>query len=59
MRRKDTPHNEVLYRPDGYVTAWFMWQLQEDEEAADAFTGDNPEIAENPMYQDQRIEIEQ
>ena len=59
VRRKDTPHNEVLYRPDGYVTAWFMWQLQEDEEAADAFTGDNPEIAENPMYQDQRIEIEQ
>ena len=27
---------------DGYVTAWFMWQLQGDEEAAKAFTGEAP-----------------
>lgn len=23
--RKDTPHNEVLYAPNGYVVAWLMW----------------------------------
>lgn len=57
MRRKNTPHNEVLYRPDGYVTAWFMWQLQGDEEAAKAFTGDSPEVLANDLYQDQHIHL--
>ncbi|MBR5111580.1 MAG: hypothetical protein IK099_15485 [Clostridia bacterium] len=57
MRRADTPHGEVLYSVDGYVTAWFMWQLQNDEEAALAFIGENPEIATNPLYQDQLISL--
>ncbi|MGM5693283.1 poly(ethylene terephthalate) hydrolase family protein [Streptococcus suis] len=52
VRRKDTAHNEVLYAADGYVTAWFMWQLQGDQEAAQAFVGEMPEITENPKYQD-------
>ncbi|HEM3553184.1 MULTISPECIES: lipase [Streptococcus] len=52
VRRKDTAHNEVLYVADGYVTAWFMWQLQGDQEAAQAFVGEMPEITENPKYQD-------
>lgn len=56
MRRAETPHGEVLYSVDGYVTAWFMWQLQGDTEAARAFIGENPEISTNPLYQDQRIE---
>ncbi|WP_299144589.1 hypothetical protein [uncultured Dialister sp.] len=59
MRRKDTAHDQVLYSPDGYVMAWFMWQLQGDEEAAKAFTGDSPEILINELYQDQQISIEQ
>lgn len=54
-RRLDTVHNEVLYTPDGYVTAWFMWQLQGDSEAAMAFIGDEPEIMTNELYQDQQI----
>lgn len=57
MRRKNTPHNEVLYKPDGYITAWFMWRLQEDEYAAKAFTGDKPEILENQFYTDQKIDL--
>lgn len=57
MRRKDTPHHEVLYRPDGYVMAWFMWQLQGDEEAAKAFIGENPEIMNNELYQDQKVNM--
>lgn len=58
FRRKDTVHNEVLYAADGYVTAWFMWCLQGDEAAAKAFAGNSPELAENPLYQDVRIDLE-
>lgn len=57
LRRNNTVHNEVLYSPDGYVTAWFMWHLQGDEEAAKSFAGNNAEILINPLYQDQRIAI--
>ncbi len=55
-RRTGAEHGEMLYSADGYVTAWFMWQLQNDEYAAGAFTGNDPEIARNSLYQDQRIE---
>ena len=58
MRRINTVHNEVLYMPDGYITAWFMWQLQNDDDAAKAFVGDTPELLTNPLYQDQRIDME-
>ena len=44
--------------PDGYITAWFMWQLQNDDDAAKAFVGDTPELLTNPLYQDQRIDME-
>lgn len=57
VRRINTAHNEVLYSSDGYVVAWFMWLLQGDEEAAEAFVGDAPEIMENPMYQDQHATL--
>lgn len=57
MRRKNTAHGEVLYKVDGYVTAWFMWQLQGDAEATKAFVGDQPEILTNPFYTDQKIDI--
>lgn len=53
-RRLNTAHNEVLYSADGYVTAWFMWLLQADQQAAKAFVGDAPEIMENPMYRNQQ-----
>ena len=56
-RRLNTAHNEVLYTANGYVTAWFMWQLQNDEEAAKAFIGENAEIMNNKMYQDQRSDL--
>lgn len=56
--RKNAAHGEMLYSADGYVTAWFMWQLQGDEKAAKAFIGENPEIMNNELYQDQKIIIE-
>jgi len=55
MRRIGAEHGQMLYSADGYVTAWFMWQLQDNEEASKAFTGDNPEIMQNELYQDQKI----
>ncbi len=57
MRRVGTVHNEVLYMPDGYITAWFMWQLQGDEEAAQAFVGNSPEILNNNLYTNRQISL--
>ena len=54
-RRIGADHGMMLYTADGYATAWLMWQLQGDQEAAKAFTGDNPELLNNLLYQDQKI----
>lgn len=56
-RRNDANHGDMLYYSDGYVTAWFMWLLQNDEEAGKAFVGDNAELFNNELYQDQRLNI--
>ncbi len=57
LRRKNTDHGKTQYSEDGYVMAWFMWQLQGDREAAKAFVGENPEIMNNKLYQDQQTNI--
>ena len=57
-QEKNCEHGDMLYNADGYVTAWFMRQLQGDDEAAKAFIGDNPELMSNELYQEQRIDIE-
>lgn len=57
LRRKNTDHGKTQYSEDGYVMAWFMWQLRGDEEAAKAFVGENPEIMNNALYQDQRVSL--
>ena len=49
--RKNANHPQMLYSADGYVTAWFMWQLQNDKKAAKAFVGKNAEILKNSLYQ--------
>ncbi len=56
-RKTGYEHGEMLYVADGYVTAWLMWQLQNDMTASNAFIGDNPEIMNNKLYQDQNIDI--
>lgn len=56
-RQVNKDHGDMLRSADGYMTAWFMWQLQGDEEAAKAFIGENPEIMYNEMYQDQRSDF--
>ena len=57
MRKTGHEHGDMLYAADGYVTAWFMWQLQDDEEASKAFIGDNAEIEGNELYQNQSLNI--
>ncbi|MGN0481437.1 MAG: hypothetical protein ACI4EV_07690 [Lachnospiraceae bacterium] len=54
-RKTGYDHNYTSMQTDGYMTAWFMWLLKNDTTAALAFTGNNPEILENPLYQDQLI----
>jgi len=56
-RRTGAEHGDMLSCADGYMTAWFMWQLKGDPEAAAAFTGDSPELLSNDLYQDQEIDI--
>ena len=43
-------HGKMLYSADGYVTAWFLWYLQGNDEAAKVFSGDIPELLRNPLY---------
>ena len=57
VRKKNCEHGDMLYSADGYVTAWFMWQLQGDEEATKAFIGDKPEFIDNELYQEQKIDL--
>ncbi len=57
MRKIGCDHGQMLYAADGYVTAWFMWQLQNDNNAGKAFVFDIPEINSNKLYQDQKIDI--
>ncbi len=42
----------MLHYADGYMTAFFMWQLQGDAEAETAFIGETPELLKNGLHQD-------
>ena len=48
--RPGMDHGKMLYSADGYVTAWFMWHLQGDQNAAKAFVGNDAELLANPLY---------
>ena len=39
------------------VITWFGWQLMSDEEGAQVFHCETPELLTNPLYQDQRIDL--
>ncbi len=53
--RTGEDHSNMLYCSDGYVTAWFLYYLQNDEEAGSVFFGEDPELARNPLYTDVSI----
>ncbi|SDQ98783.1 Chlorophyllase enzyme [Chryseobacterium soldanellicola] len=54
-RRKDVDHGDMLFKADGYMTAWFLYTLLGDQTAAKVFTGINPEITNNDLWQDVNI----
>lgn len=45
-------HEEMLQKTDGYMTAWMLFNLQEDNEAGKVFWGDSAEILNNSNWQD-------
>ena len=50
-RATGAEHEDMLARSDGYMTAWMLWQLCGDEEAASVFVGENAEILHNNNWQ--------
>ena len=57
-RRIGMDHDHMMYSAGGYVIAWFRWQLMDDQEAAQVFIGESPELMNNTIYQDQRINLQ-
>ncbi len=45
-------HEEMQMKTDGYMTAWMLYHLYGDEEAAKVFVGDEAEILNNANWQD-------
>lgn len=56
-RKKDIDHGETYQSIDGYMTAWFMWHLQGDQDAGKAFKDSDAEILHNSLYQDVKSNI--
>ena len=51
-RRKNVDQTDMLVYGDGYICAWFCFQLLGDTFASRAFIGNNPEILNNENWQD-------
>ena len=51
-RAAGAEHEEMQIRSDGYMTAFMLWQLCGDEEAAGVFAGEDAEILRNANWQD-------
>lgn len=45
-------HQDMLHLTDGYMTAWMLYHLQGDTEAASIFIGENADILTNNGWQD-------
>lgn len=51
-RRVGADHGDMLVYADGYMTAWMMYQLKGDADAAKVFVGEDAEILANTNWQD-------
>ena len=51
-RATGAEHEDMLARSDGYMTAWMLYQLMDDPEAAKVFVGGDAEILHNEYWQD-------
>ncbi|MBQ3362512.1 MAG: hypothetical protein IJG42_00975 [Muribaculaceae bacterium] len=56
-RLKGVEHRYVLHEGDAYMTAWLRHFLANDADAAAALASDNPEILNNPRWQNVNIHI--
>ncbi len=54
-RKTGVDHGDSHLQCDGYMTAWFMYWLQDDAEAGKAFFGESAELPVNPNWQDVRV----
>ena len=45
-------HEQMLMRSDGYMTAWMLWQLTGDQDAAAVFVVEDAELFHNANWQD-------
>ena len=51
-RVEETEHEDMLERMNGYMTAWMLYQLENDEEVVKKIIGENAEILFNANWQD-------
>lgn len=54
-RRVGKDHGDMLRYADGYMTAWFLYYLQGDTQAGEAFFGSHAEILSNENWQDVKV----
>lgn len=50
-RQVGKDHGDMLRSADGYMTAWFIWHLKDDNIAQAAFIGESAEIINNSNWQ--------
>lgn len=55
-RKKNVDHGNSYTEFDGYMTAWFMYYLQDNQEAGKVFS-ENGELSNNKLYQDVKTNI--
>ena len=51
-RATHAEHEDMLERTDGYMTAWFLYTLTNDEETGKTIIGEDAEILNNSNWQD-------
>ncbi|MBQ5719765.1 MAG: hypothetical protein IIV65_04370 [Alistipes sp.] len=51
-RRVNAEHEDMMACSDAYLTAWMLYRLYGDEQAAQVFVGDTAEIRHNGLWQD-------
>jgi hypothetical protein len=51
-RRIGAEHEDMMACSDAYLTAWMLYRLYGDEQAAEVFVGASAELRNNELWQD-------